>query len=85
VVLLVSLGVFLHVCDGTRCGYVPNERRPDKSKSGEVAEIVGLTLEQLRYAIELGRVTDCKGRDGQGTVAGRRRRWRGRWWSSARG
>ena len=38
--------------------------------SGEVAEIVGVTWEQLRYAIELGRVTDCKGRDGQG-----HRRW----------
>jgi hypothetical protein len=38
--------------------------------SGEVAEIVGVTWEQLRYAIELGHVTDCEGGDEQG-----HRRW----------
>lgn len=34
--------------------------------SGEVAEILGITWEDLRYAIESGRIADCKGRDGQG-------------------
>lgn len=48
------------------------ERLPKKAfyTSGEVAEILGVTWESLRHAIELGRVADCKERDGQG-----HRRW----------
>jgi hypothetical protein len=34
--------------------------------STDVAQALGITWEQLRYAIEQGRVTDCVGRDGQG-------------------
>jgi DNA invertase Pin-like site-specific DNA recombinase len=34
--------------------------------SGEVAHIVGVTWEQLRYAIEKGKATDCAARDREG-------------------
>jgi DNA-binding transcriptional MerR regulator len=34
--------------------------------STDVANLLGLTWEQLRYAIELGRVPDCRERDAQG-------------------
>ena len=55
----------------SRAAAVPARAFPRRrTHEREVAEIVGVTWEQLRYAIELGRVTDCEGRDGQG-----HRRW----------
>lgn len=40
--------------------------KKDFYTSGDVAEIVGVTWEQLRYAIKLGRVAECHTRDDQG-------------------
>lgn len=52
-------------------GHLVKLLRAFLARQRDLAEILGVTWEQLRYAIDLGRVTDCEGRDELG-----HRRWR---------
>ncbi|MGO8998735.1 MAG: MerR family transcriptional regulator [Polyangiaceae bacterium] len=49
-----------------RRGDPPGSPFRERYTSAEVAQALGVTWEQLRYAIEQGRLPECRERDGQG-------------------